>query len=119
MATLPITTTRVSSALMRNSLAAQIQADNLDLFRLQTQISTGLRIFLPSDDASSAQRAMVLQRTLERKDQSITNVQGATSALKNAEGSLDQVAEKLNEVSAQALSAAETVTTQSQRDAVD
>lgn len=118
MATLPITTTRVSSALMRNTLAAQIQADNLDLFRLQTQISTGLRIFLPSDDASSAQRAMVLQRTLERKDQSITNVQGATSALKNAEGALDQVAEKLNQVSAQALSAAETVTTQSQRDTV-
>ncbi len=118
MSTLPITTSRVSSALLRDSLSAQIQADNLDLFRLQTQISTGLRIFLPSDDASSAQRAMVLQRTLERKDQSITNIQGATSSLKNAEGALGNVADKLNELSAAALSAAETVTTQSQRDSV-
>ena len=118
MATLPITTTRVSSALMRNSLAAQIQADNLDLFRLQTQISTGLRIFLPSDDASSAQRAMVLQRTLERKDQSITNVQGATSSLITAEAALNDVATKLNEVSAEALSVAGTVSTQEERDAV-
>ncbi len=118
MATLPITTTRVSSALMRNSLAAQIQADNLDLFRLQTQISTGLRIFLPSDDASSAQRAMVLQRTLERKDQSITNVQGATSSLITAEAALNDVAAKLNEVSAEALSVAGTVSTQEERDAV-
>lgn len=103
---------------MRDRLTSQIQADNLDLFRLQTQLSTGLRIFLPSDDASSAQRAIALQQTIERKDQSLVNLSGAQSSLSTAETALSEVASKLNELSAETLSVAGTVSTQEERNSV-
>ena len=54
---------------MRQRLLAQLQGDQLDIFRLQNQVSTGRRITLPSEDAPAAQRAITLQRLIERKTQ--------------------------------------------------
>ena len=66
---IPIPTTRVSNMLVRQRLLSQLQGDQLDLFRLQNQVSTGRRITLPSEDAPAAQRAITLQRLIERKTQ--------------------------------------------------
>ena len=101
----PISTTRVTDVMTRGRLTSQIQADQLELFNLQNQLSTGFRISLPSDDASAAQRAIVLQRTIERKDQAATNLQGARSALVTSDGALNDISRVLNDVKSAGLNA--------------
>lgn len=96
---LPIPTTRVSDYLARTRLVQQIQSDQADLLRLESQLSTGRRIFLPSDDPGASLRAITLQRTLERKEQLQTNVAGAVSRITSAESALQQVTTTLNTVS--------------------
>lgn len=119
MATIqPISTSRVTDAMTRGRLTAQIQNDQLELFRLQNQLSTGFRIFLPSDDASAAQRAMALQRTLERKEQSFTNINGAVASLATTESALADVGTSLNELKSQAQSVVDTITDEDDRQAV-
>jgi flagellar hook-associated protein 3 FlgL len=71
---IPIPNTRVSNLLVRDRLLAQLQGDQLDIFRLENQVSTGRRISLPSEDAPAAQRAIALQRLVERKTQLASNV---------------------------------------------
>jgi len=93
----------------------QTQADQLDLFRLQSQISTGRRIFKPSEDGPSALRSISLQRTLERKDQVQVNLQSAKASLTSAEGSLNNVGTVLNDIRAEALGVSNTINTEQER----
>ena len=115
MAILPLPTSRVSSYLARTRLVQQTQADQLDLFRLQSQISTGRRIFKPSEDGPSALRSISLQRTLERKDQLQVNLQSAKASLTSAEGSLNNVGTVLNEIRSEALGVSNTINTNEER----
>jgi flagellin-like hook-associated protein FlgL len=103
---IPIPTTRVGDYFVRQRLVGQIQGDQLDLFRLQTQVSTGRRILRPSDDAPAALRAIALQRTIQRKEQSDRNLSGSRSVLEVAETALNSVADTLRNVRG---AAAETV----------
>jgi flagellar hook-associated protein 3 FlgL len=114
----PIPTTRVGDFFVRQRMVQQVQSDQLDLFRLQTQVSTGRRIILPSEDAPAALRAISLQRTLQRKGQVQTNLQGTTSVLSEADASLNSVSNLLTEVRAQAISVTDTISTAEQRQAV-
>lgn len=99
----PISTTRISSGAARNRLTSQIQFQQTTLLELQNQLSTGRRVFLPSDDPSTTQRALVLQRTIERVEQSLTNLQGTKSALTSTEASLSNVSDLLNSIRSDAL----------------
>ncbi|TWT37922.1 Flagellar hook-associated protein 3 [Posidoniimonas corsicana] len=114
----PIPTTRTSDYLARTRLVQQIQSDQVDLIRLQTQLSTGRRIFLPSDDPGAAVRAITLQRTLERKGQLQTNISSAANKLTVAEGSLTQVSDVINNVRGSTLAVVDTISTDEQRQAV-
>lgn len=114
----PIPTGRISDSLTRSRLTQQTQADQLDLFRLQNQISTGRRIFKPSDDAPSALRAITLQRNIERKEQVQINLRGAEDSLTAAEGSLQEVATVLNDLRGDVLPVVGTIATDEQRAAV-
>ena len=105
MAINPISTTRVTNISSRDRLVQQVQRDQNEIFKLQNQLSTGRRIFLPSDDASATQRALVLQRTIERKEQSLSNLQGTQSALATSELSLAEVADTLNQIRGDSLGA--------------
>ncbi|TWT73537.1 Flagellar hook-associated protein 3 [Posidoniimonas polymericola] len=117
-AILPIPTTRTSDYLSRTRLVQQIQSDQVDLLRLQNQLSTGRRIFLPSDDPGAAVRAITLQRTIERKDQLQINISSASAKLTVAEGSLNQVSEVINSVRGSTLPVIDTVATDNERKAV-
>lgn len=86
----PLPTTRVSDYLARTRLVQRTQTDQLDLFRLQSQISTGRRIFTPSEDAPAALRAITLQRNLERKEQFQVNRLSAEQSLTQAESLLSK-----------------------------
>ncbi|MGL4512123.1 MAG: flagellin [Lacipirellulaceae bacterium] len=114
----PISTSRVTDAMTRRRLTAQIQSNQVDLSRLQNQLSTGFRVFLPSDDPSAALRAVVLQRTIERKTQASTNLAGTVRALSNTESSLQGVANLLIDLNGEALGAVSSLTSKTQRDAL-
>jgi flagellar hook-associated protein 3 FlgL len=115
---IPIPTTRVGDMFVRQRLAGQVQQDQLALFRLQNQISTGQRLQLPSDDAPAALRAINLQRLLDRKGQIRTNLQASNQYLAGADSRLASVATGLSELRGAVVSVAGNVVPDSARQAV-
>ena len=118
MAIIPVPTTRVGDYFIRQRLISQVQTDQLALFRLQSQVSTGRRILRPSDDAPAALRAMNVQRALLRKAQVQTNLTNSQSVLGAADSSLATVSLQLRDIRAAALGVADTVSSESDRLAV-
>src|SRR5262245_28471742 len=118
MSIIPIPSTRVGDYFVRQRLVGQVQSDQLDLFKLQNEVSTGQRLQLPSDDAPAALRAISLQRLLDRKAQISTNVQSSTQYLTAAEAQLGSVADILNDARGAVVGVAGTVTDDSQRQAM-
>ncbi|WP_428308740.1 flagellar hook-associated protein FlgL [Lacipirellula sp.] len=114
---IPLPSTRVSSMLVRQRLLAQMQGDQLDLFRLQNQVSTGQRFTLPSEDAPAARRAMTLQRLLERKSQIGSNIETGQSFLKSTDVALNNVAGLLGDIRGLALGVSGTTSTDTERQA--
>ncbi len=115
---IPIPTTRVGDLFIRQRLSDQIHNDQLDLFNLQNQISTGQRLQVPSDDASAALRAINLQRLLARKGQVQTNIQSSTFYLNSAANALSSLSGPLAELRGEVIGTAGTLTTDEQRQAV-
>ena len=114
----PIPTTRVGDLFVRQRLIGQVQFDQLELFRLQTQVSTGRRLQLPSDDAPAAMRAINLQRVLDRKAQIKTNLESSNLFLVTAESRVDALATDLSKLRASVLGVAGTVTSDEARQGV-
>lgn len=113
----PIPTTRVGDFFIRQRLVTQVQADQLDLFQLQSQVSTGRRILRPSDDTTAALRAIALQRTILRKEQSDRNLSSSRSVLATAESSLNSITGSLNDVRGAALESVSNLTSTEAREA--
>jgi flagellar hook-associated protein 3 FlgL len=111
----PIPTTRVGDLFVRERLVEQVQDDQLDLFKLQNQISTGKRLQLPSDDAPAALRAINLQRLLDRKVQISTNIRASNQFLGDADSSLTGVSTTLNDLRGQVVGITGTLSTAGQR----
>src|SRR6186713_602044 len=91
----PIPTTRTSTLLTQNRLTSQLFTDQVAMARLQSQISTGIRLTAPSDDAPAAIRAMSLQRLLELKDQHQVNLKASQSFLDATDTSVSSVSDLL------------------------
>ena len=116
----PVPTTRISGLLARQRLTQQYQTDQLDLFRLQEQISTGLRITLPSQDAPAALRAISFQKLLSRKEQLKSNIASGLLFLGNTDAALagkGGVANKLTEIKSNTLGVISNVATDGDRQA--
>jgi flagellar hook-associated protein 3 FlgL len=118
MAIAPIPSSRVSDLFTRQRLTQQLQTDQLEIFRLQDQISTGQRINLPSDDGPAALRAITLQRLLERKSQLKTNTQTGQSFLAATDTALNDLAKSLGDLRGAVLGVAGTASSQQERNAV-
>ncbi|MBI3464524.1 MAG: flagellar hook-associated protein FlgL, partial [Planctomycetes bacterium] len=114
---IPIPTTRVSDRYIAQRLLAQIQFDEQDLLRLQTQIATGRRINLPSEDAPASVRAIGLQSLLERKAQVRINLQTNESYLSASDAALSGASNLLNDIRGLAVSVTGTTSTDTQREA--
>ena len=110
-----IPTSRVSDLLIRTRLLSQIQFDQSELLRIQTQIGTGRRILLPSQDAPAALRAISLQSLIERKTQIATNLETSGLFLSATDSALSSVSKLLADVRGTALSAADTTVTNQYR----
>lgn len=94
----PIPTTRVSDQLVQQRLLSQLQRDQLDVLRLQQQLTTGRRINLPSDDPQASGRAIALQRLLERKTQVRENVNVSQSYLTATDTAIGNVSDVLRSI---------------------
>ncbi|MCC7474635.1 MAG: hypothetical protein IT425_04525 [Pirellulales bacterium] len=112
---LPVPTTRVGDLFVRTHLTNQVQNDQLALFKLQNQVSTGRRLELPSDDAPAALRAIGLQRLLDRKAQIKTNIQSSNQYLSAAESHLVAVGQELIDLRAETVGIAGTLSNSDQR----
>jgi flagellar hook-associated protein 3 FlgL len=95
---IPIPTARVGDLFVRQRLTEQVQQDQLALFRLQNQISTGRRLQLPSEDAPAALRAINLQRLISRKGQVRTNLNASMDHLAAADSRLTSITTGLAEL---------------------
>ncbi|MEX2306554.1 MAG: hypothetical protein WD738_03125 [Pirellulales bacterium] len=115
---IPIPTTRVGDLFIRQRQVEQVQFDQLALFRLQNQISTGQRMQLPSEDAPAALRAINLQRLLDRKGQIRTNLKASNQYLGAAWDRLGHVSTALSELRGSVVGVAGTVVTDEARQAV-
>ena len=111
----PIPTTRVGNLFIRQRLVGQMQYDQLELLRLQTQISTGRRLQLASDDTPAAMRAINLQRVLDRKGQIQTNVHASNMFLGEAERRLGDVTQDIHRLRAEVVGVVGTVGTEEAR----
>ncbi len=112
---IPVPTTRVGDFFVRQRLVSQVQNDQLALFKLQNQISSGQRLQLPSDDAPAALRAINLQRILDRKGQIETNIQASNLYLGSAEANLNTVSDLLIKLRADTIGIAGTLSNEEQR----
>ncbi len=99
-----IPTARVSGTLISQQLSNQVQSDETALQQLETQVSTGKKLILPSDDPTAAIQAFGLQDVINQKTQISSNVQGAQSYLNEADSALQSVTNLLSTARAAALS---------------
>jgi flagellin-like hook-associated protein FlgL len=113
-----IPTTRVSDLLVRQRIVSQMQYDQLEVFKLQSAISSGRRISVPSEDASAALRAVSIQRLLERKLQVKSNITTNQSFLNATESSVAEASSLLSQIRGSALGVIGTTATEDQRKAV-
>jgi len=111
----PVTTNRSSEMLSQTRLVTQIAGDQLDILRLQSQISTGRRIISPSEDSPAATRAMSLQRLLELKAQAKVNLNTSQSYLDATDVAVSGVSSLLTQLRSTAMSVADTISSDSAR----
>lgn len=113
-----VPTTRVSDQFVRSRLMAQVQFDQSELFRLQTQLSTGLRFGAPGEDPVAAGRVMSLQSLLERKAQVQTNLTTNQSYLTSSDVAMSRISNLVAEVRGAALGVVGSTSSNEQRNAV-
>lgn len=111
----PVASGRVTEQLLQTRLQSQFNFDRLELVRLQDQLSTGVRVSVPSADAPAAARAITLQRILEQKQQVSTNVSTTSSYVAATENALSRVSELLTNIRANALSAVDSTNSEDER----
>src|SRR5687767_5282971 len=111
----PVPTGRSSDLLLQRRLEARLHDNQIDLLRLQDQLSTGRRFALPSDDPGASQRAIEIQRLLEQKTQARTNLSTSQSYLAATETALAGVGTLLADVRAATLGANDSAHTEAER----
>jgi flagellin-like hook-associated protein FlgL len=110
-----IPSTRVGDLYIRQRLSRQVQSDQLDLFRIQTQLSSGRRFQMPSEDPDAALRVMSLQRLLERKATMKTNLGTSGSYMTATDTAMGSISNSLNEARSVALGVIGTTSSDTQR----
>jgi flagellin-like hook-associated protein FlgL len=112
-----IPSTRVSDVFARERLLTQVAKDQLALFKVQTQMSTGRRINRPSEDPVTSMRALSLQRLLERKQQVKNNLATNQSFMSATDTAISSISSMMAEVRANALGVVGTTASDEQRQA--
>lgn len=117
MAIIGIPTTRISDLFARQILMEQVQSDQIELLRLERQLSTGRKFELPSESPVAALRVISLQRLLERKEQIKTNLATSQSYLSVTDTAMSHISGLMAEVRGVALGVLGTTASDTQRQA--
>jgi flagellar hook-associated protein 3 FlgL len=86
--------------------------------KYQDQISTGKRIIVPSDDPTSATKALNLKDNLDENSQYIRNIEDGLDWLQQTEVNLDRILDLLTEVEGLAMQGSNSVLTREEKDAI-
>lgn len=92
----PLLPGRIPGSLVTDRLNEQLHSAHTDMTRLQDQIASGQKFFLPSESPNAAVRTIGLQKLLERKQQMSSNVESSQSLLAATEGAIASVSDALN-----------------------
>lgn len=114
----PVPTGRTSDLLLQRRLETQLNANQIELLRLQSEVTTGRRIQLPGEDPAASQRAIQIQRLLEQKSQYKTNLTTSQSFISATDTAISGVSSLLNDVKSAALGVNDSAHTAAERDAV-
>ena len=114
----PLLGGRIPNSLQLDRLRGNLSEATLQLTRLQDQISSGQRFFLPSENPNASIRSIILQSELERTSQYQTNVNTSSEMLSATEQSLSHVGEVLNQVKSMILAGIGESTTQGEKKAL-
>ncbi len=82
---------RVSNLLVSGSMKARIQDNQQQLYKLETELSTGKVVNVPSDNPGAAAIIMQLQKTLEQRSGYSTNLDAANSQLSEVDSTLNDL----------------------------
>src|SRR3954468_20719623 len=115
MTSIPSNLSRVPNLLMAQVSSAQIARVNLDLFRIQTQLSTGRAVSRYSDDAVKASPIAVLNGRIDRASQRNRNLDHADSSLSTLDQALGDAGDLVHEAKSIASAQIGTGTTTSER----
>ncbi|GAB4383770.1 MAG: hypothetical protein Kow0022_04460 [Phycisphaerales bacterium] len=88
---------RAPSLLISQGALARITQTNLSLYRLTGQLSTGLAITRPGDDAVKAATVSALDSRIERSQQRLSNLGFASDSLDVLDSALGEATDLLNE----------------------
>jgi len=116
-AAIGIPTTRVSNLFVRQRLMAQVTSDQVALFKVQQQISTGVRIQTASEDSQAASRIVSYKQLLTRMSQLKVNIGSTQSYLSSVDSSLGTASDLISSIRAEVLGVMGTTATDSQREA--
>jgi flagellar hook-associated protein 3 FlgL len=118
MAIGPILPGRIPNSLAGQQLLGSIQQINQNLTKLQRQISTNQQFFLPSDSPSAAIQTIGLQKLLERKTQTLTNITTDQSFLAATDSALSNVSNTLNTAKQLVLSGVGSIASPAERESL-
>jgi len=90
MSRIPASATRIPNILTARIIRDQITGTNIQMARLQEQISSGLRINRASDDPVASSIVGVLDARIARSDQRLRNFDHANAALSTLDQSLSE-----------------------------
>lgn len=97
MSIVPVNVARVSQHLKSFQMLSTLSARQMDLFKTQTQLSTGLKFLTPSEDPGGAAAVNVLDRQLDRLNQVQKNLQTADSTVLAAETAMNDAMDLMRE----------------------
>jgi flagellar hook-associated protein 3 FlgL len=93
MSIVPASLSRVPELMLMRTSLLRLNRTNVDLFNVQTQLSTGLRVNRPSDDIVRTAAISILDDRLERSDQRLRNLDHASLALDVLDSALGEASD--------------------------
>src|SRR3954468_903645 len=97
MSIVPLHLARVSTLLRTDLVSQQVTRTPAQMLQVQEQLSTGKRINRPSDDPGGAAAPLQLQKTLEQREAYSTNIDAARSELSEADSTLGDLTDLLQQ----------------------
>jgi len=109
---------RISTAQVFQQGLRGFQTQQVNIARIQLQLSSGLKNLRPSDDPAEVARSLELQQTVSLTSQYMDNIDAAESRLKFEETALSGVADSLLRVRELAIQGASTILSQDAQQAL-